>query len=153
MKTLEFFSNLFRADYDRHQGVRPIQIYVIRMVFGLAFVFVGIESWSTIIGHEGEWRNLDAIAFSVWAAYSALCALGVINPLKMLPIMVFIIFYKTIWLFIVAFPLWVAGTWIGSPAEEMTKVFLWVILPMVAMPWKYFFISFMQKNKVASVLG
>jgi hypothetical protein len=33
--------------------------------------------------------------------------------------------------------LWSANQLAGSPAEEMTNAFLWVVLPIVAMPWKY----------------
>jgi hypothetical protein len=33
--------------------------------------------------------------------------------------------------------LWSVNQLAGSPAEEMTNAFLWVVLPIVAMPWKY----------------
>jgi hypothetical protein len=57
----------------------------------------------------------------------------------MLPIMVFMIFYKTLWLIVVAYPLWRSGELAGSEAEGMTNVFIWVILPMLGMPWGYFY--------------
>jgi len=47
--------------------------------------------------------------------------------------------YKVIWLIIVAFPLWSSNRLIGSTAEGLTYSFLWVVLPILAMPWKYFF--------------
>jgi hypothetical protein len=34
----------------------------------------------------------------------------------------------------VAYPLWSSQQLVGSPAEEMTYAFLWVILPIIAMP-------------------
>jgi hypothetical protein len=49
----------------------------------------------------------------------------------------FEILYKIIWLVIVAYPLWSRNQLGGSPAEEMTHAFVWVILPIVAMPWAY----------------
>ena len=51
----------------------------------------------------------------------------------------FEIFYKIIWLVVVAYPLWSTHQLAGSPAEGMTRAFLWVILPIVAMPWSYAF--------------
>jgi hypothetical protein len=147
MKLFAFINRLFVRDEAHYQGVRPIQIYVMRLVFALAFLFVGFDSWMAIITHEGNWQNLDAIAFSAWAAYATMSVLGVIATLRMLPIMVFMIFYKTIWLCIVALPLWLDGTLIGSPAEGMTKIFIWVALPMVAMPWGYFFGSLGRREK------
>jgi len=78
-----------------------------------------------------------ALAFCVWAAYPTLAVLGLIHPLKMLPLMMFTIFYKSIWLIIVAYPLWRGGTLTGNPAEEMTKVFLMTPLVIAAVPWGY----------------
>lgn len=62
----------------------------------------------------------------MWAAYSVLAICGLINPLKWLPIVMFEIFYKIIWLVVVAYPLWSTHQLAGSPAEGMTRAFLWV---------------------------
>lgn len=142
MKTATFLSGLLARDFARYDGVRPIQVYLLRLVFMLTLVFVGTSSWSAIASHTGEWKPLSAVAFSVWAAYATLSVLGIFKPLRMLPLIAFQIFYKTIWLCIVAYPLWRNGTLTGSDAEQMTKTFLWVILPIIAMPWKYFFTGF-----------
>jgi hypothetical protein len=44
-----------------------------------------------------------------------------------------------LWLMVVAYPLWSAGTLVGSSAEGTTSAFLWVLLPIVAVPWGYVF--------------
>ena len=141
---------IFAPDYARYEGVRPINVYLLRLVFTLTFLFVGIGSWTVILKHDGEWKALDAVAWCVWAAYSTLSALGIWKPLKMLPILAFQIFYKVIWLIIVAYPLSVSGELIGSEYERMTNDFLWVGLPIVAMPWGYFFRSFLRTNALTS---
>ena len=51
--------------------------------------------------------------------------LGIIRPLKMLPILLLEIFYKVLWLILVAYPLWSQGKLAGSPAEDITSGFLW----------------------------
>ena len=43
------------------------------------------------------------------------------------------------WLLDAAYPLWSTDRLAGSPAEERTYAFLWVVLPIIAMPWKYAF--------------
>jgi hypothetical protein len=73
----------------------------------------------------------------------------VLRPLKMLPIVLFEIVYKTAWLVIVAYPLWLKGALIGSSAEGMTRVFVWVIFPIVSMPWRYFFRTHILGKKIA----
>jgi hypothetical protein len=128
---------LFKPDPERYEGVRPINVYLLRLLFLLVFVFVGYDSWTYILNHKGSWDHVKAAAFCMWASYSLLSILGVLHPLKMLPIVIFEILYKTVWLIIVAYPLWSANQLAGSPAEGMTNAFLWVVLPIVAMPWKY----------------
>jgi hypothetical protein len=54
-----------------------------------------------------------------------------------LPILLLEIFYKVLWLIIVAYPLWSASTLAGSSAEGTTSAFLWVLLPIIAVPWAY----------------
>ena len=38
---------------------------------------------------------------------------------------------------VVAYPLWSNNELAGSAAEEMTYAFSWVVLAIVAMPWRY----------------
>jgi hypothetical protein len=65
--------------------------------------------------------------------------------LRMLPILLLEIFYKVLWLTVVAYPLWSTGALAGSSAEGMTSAFLWVLLPIVAVPWGYVFGAYIYK--------
>ena len=130
-------ARIFAPDHARYEGVRPINIWLLRLIYFMMLVFVGTDAWGAIVRHTGSWDHVRAVAFCVWAAYSTLSLLGVIHPLRMLPIMLFMIFYKALWLIVVALPLWRAGTLAGSPAEAMTYVFLWLPLPIIAVPWGY----------------
>ena len=138
---------VFKPDDERYEGVRPFNIYLLRLLFFLVFVFVGYDSWTSILNHEGSWDHVKAAALCMWATYSLLSILGIFYPLKMLPLVLFEIIYKILWLIIVAYPLWSADRLAGSPAEEMTKAFLWVVLPIVAMPWKYAFDKYVLNRK------
>lgn len=145
---------MFSADYDRYEGVRPIQVYLLRVLFVLVFVFVGFDSWSAIVNHQGAWKPIHAAAVCMWASYSVVCVLGIFRPLTLLPMVAFEILYKVVWLTIVAYPLWKTNQLAGSPAEEMTNAFLWVVLPIVAMPWKYAFQTYVLGcTKPARVTG
>ena len=142
--------NIFLPDYENYEGVRRINIYVMRLFFALMFVFVATDSWTVILTHEGAWDPTRAVAWCTWAAYSTLALLGVFHTLRMLPIMIFMIFYKGLWLAVVAYPLWSAGTLKGSPAEEMAYMFSGIIIPILFVPWKYVFkkyILFETKKK------
>lgn len=137
----------FGPDYERYEGVYKINIYLLRLLYLLMIVFVGSDSWTAIFTHQGPWDHVKAVAFCVWAAYSTLSILGLINPLKMLPIILFEIFYKSIWLVIVAYPLWSTHQLAGSSAEGMTNAFLWLPLPLIATPWGYVFRTYFSFPK------
>ena len=138
---------IFTPNYERYEGVRPINIYLLRLLYFLMAFFVATESWTSIINHQGPWDHIRAVATCVWAAYATLSVFGLFHPLKWLPIMIFMIFYKSLWLLVVAYPLWREGTLAGSPAEEMTKTFLIIPLPIIAVPWKYVFENYIYKPK------
>ncbi|HTD39905.1 MAG TPA: hypothetical protein VK671_04735 [Mucilaginibacter sp.] len=131
--------NIFKRDYDRYDGVPKINIYLLRVLYILMFIFLSYDSWVHILNHKGNWEVTDATAWCVWLGYGAISWIGIIHPLKMLPIVLLEIVYKTAWLFIVAYPLWTKNELTGSPVEATTYVFTLVILPIVAMPWRYFF--------------
>lgn len=138
---------IFKPDYARYDGVRPINIFMLRLLFLLVVVFVASDTWSAIFTHEGPWDHVRAAAVCMWASYSILSVFGLINPLRWLPIVMFEIVYKLTWLIIVAYPLWSTNQLVGSPAEEMTYAFMWVLLPIVAMPWGYAFRTYMWTSK------
>ena len=138
---------IFTPDYRHYEGVRPINIYLLRLMYFLMLVFVGSDSWKAIITHEGPWDHLRAVAFCVWASYSTLSVLGLIHPLKMLPLMIFMIGYKLLWLVVIAYPLWRANALAGSPAEGLTYVFMWIPLPIIAVPWKYVFQNYVLPSR------
>jgi hypothetical protein len=139
--------SIFQPDYARYEGVRPINIYLMRVLYLLMVVFVGKDSWIYIFTHQGAWDPKEAMEWSVWAAFATLAVLGFFRPVKMLPILFLEIFYKVLWLILIAYPLWKAGTLSGSPAAGMTYAFLWVILPIVAVPWGYVFKTYVINVK------
>jgi hypothetical protein len=130
---------------ERYEGVPRINIYLLRLLYVLMFFVLGRLTWTHILTHPGPWDPTNAVAWCVWTAFATLAGLGIIRPLKMLPIVLLEIFYKVLWLILVAYPLWSKGTLAGSPAEGITSQFLWVILPIVAVPWGYAFTSYVYK--------
>ena len=135
----KFIGNVFKRDHQNYEGVYRINIYLLRLLFFLIIIFVGPESWHYIFNFKSTGDHVKAAAYAIWASYSVLAIIGFIKPLLMIPIVLLEILYKLIWLTIVAYPLWSSGKLIGSPAEEMTFAFVWVILAIIAVPWKYIF--------------
>ena len=127
----------FQSDPQRYEGVRPAQIWGLRLFFFLMLVFVTPEAWSALLQHDGPWDPVRAATFCVWATYPALALFGVFRPLRWLPLMFFTVGYKSLWLYFIAWPLWMSGTLVGSRAEEMAFAFAFVPLMAAVVPWSY----------------
>jgi hypothetical protein len=135
---------------DKYEGVRRVNIYLLRLLYILMFFVLGKETWTHILTHQGPWDPTNAVVWCVWTAFATLAGIGIVRPVKMLPIVLLEIFYKVLWLILVAYPLWSKGTLAGSPAESTTSSFLWVILPIVAVPWGYVFVNYLYKPKAVA---
>jgi hypothetical protein len=131
------FRYLFASNPQRYEGVRPINIWGLRLFYLLMLVFVATDAWRGLLTHHGPWDPVRAVAVCVWATYPALALFGLIHPLRWLPLMFFTIGYKTLWLAFVAFPMWQSGTLAGSPAEEIAYAFAGVPLLAAVVPWGY----------------
>ena len=128
---------IFKRNFDKYEGVRPINIYLLRLLFALVFLAVGSDSWGGILRHHGPWDPVRAAAVCMWAGYSVLSIFGVFQPLKWLPFVLFELVYKLTWLIAVAYPLWKAHALWGTPAGEIANAFLWFPLALFAVPWRY----------------
>lgn len=127
----------FFAPAPHHDGVRPVQIWGLRLFYLLMLVFVTPTAWQALLTHQGPWDPLRAVAIAVWATYPALALFGLLRPLRWLPLMFFTIGYKAIWLAFIAYPLWQAGTLWGTPTGEVAASFLALPLLAAVVPWGY----------------
>jgi hypothetical protein len=141
-REVSFLARLFTPDHARYEGVRPIHIYLLRTLYVLMFVGVGLPMWRDILGGRIPTDHVRAVAFCVWAAYPTLGLLGLRRPLQMLPLVLFMLFYKTLWLLAYAYPLWAAGRLGSAAPAEMAQVFRGVIFIYPLLPWGYIWRSF-----------
>jgi hypothetical protein len=59
----------------------------------------------------------------------------------------FMVLYKGLWLIVVAYPLWKTNTLKGSSAEELSNIFIWIVIPLLFIPWKYVFKNYILPLK------
>jgi hypothetical protein len=68
----------------QYEGVRPLNIYLLRLVFILMFFVLGKVTWTNILTHRGSWEPDDAMAWCVWTAFATLAGLGIFRLRKRL---------------------------------------------------------------------
>ena len=124
-------------DFQRYEGVRPVQVWGLRLFYLLMLLLVATDAWGGLLRHQGPWDPVRAAALCVWATYPTLAVFGLFRPLRWLPLMIFTIGYKTLWWIFVAWPMWQAGTLAGSNAQEMAFAFAFAPVLALVVPWNY----------------
>ena len=118
------------------QTVSLTRLYMLRTVYLIIAVGLGLVIWPGVIHHDKPWDLMQGFVNCMLAAFGLLCALGIRYPLQMLPVLLWELSWKTLWLIVVALPAWRAGPLDQPMLENLFAVGLVVIIP-IAMPWGY----------------
>ena len=117
------------------------RLYLMRLLYALNFVMLGLSVWPELINHAGAWDPVKGVAFSFWAALSALSVLGLRYPLKMVPLLLLQMLYKSIWVIGVALPLWYTFRSI-----ELTRIMgMGAVVDLIVIPWPYVIANYVKK--------
>jgi len=124
--------------------VSLLRIYVLRGMYLFIVAGLGIFLWPGIISPARHGALVGTSQAScMLAAFSLLCALGLRYPLKMLPVLLWEVLWKTLWLLLVPFPQWLAGHVDESLQPDIFACSL-VVLVYLAIPWGYVYRHFVK---------
>ncbi|MBD1582002.1 hypothetical protein [Pseudoalteromonas sp. S16_S37] len=138
--------NYLLSRHEKYDGIRPINIYAMQLIYTLMATLLAFDVWSYIISYEQVWNSSEAMDWSVWAAFSLFALIGIFKPVKMMPILLLEITYKLIWLILVALPLYNNGSLSDESTDGMLFPFILVILPIIAIPWGYVFKTYFKPS-------
>lgn len=124
--------------------VSLFRLYLLRATYLLMVVGLGVNIWPGILHHGPDWPLMDGVVSCLLGAMALLAILGLRYPLQMLPLLLFELTWKSVWLVAVAVPLWSARqmdaeTWDTAWACLMGAIFLVVI------PWPYVVANYVLK--------
>jgi hypothetical protein len=120
------------AEHD----VSLLRLYLLRAMYLLVVVGLGVVVWPGIIHRTAPWTLNGGVVTCMLAAFSLLCALGLRYPLQMLPVLMWELLWKAIWLGIVAYPAWADGSIDAATTASAIECMVVVLIPIV-MPWGY----------------
>jgi hypothetical protein len=117
-------------------GVSKVRLVVLRTVYALIVVGLALFIWPTLIAQLPAPAHYHGIVMVMLAAFSILCALGTRYPLQMLPMLLWELLWKSMWLLLIALPRWLAGTMDSATTQTMIDCVA-VVLVLFAIPWGY----------------
>jgi hypothetical protein len=98
-------------------------------------VGLAITKWPELVSHD-PWELKEGTVVTMLVAMSVLALFGLRYPQRMLPILLFEVGWKLLWLGTVAAPLWLDGNLSGATREQVVKV-LWVTVVIAVVPWRH----------------
>ena len=117
------------------------RLYALRAGYLLLVVGLGLVIWPGIIHHDKPWSLMGGVVQCMLGAMGALAVVGLRYPLKMLPLLLFEMAWKALWLIVVALPLWRAGTVNADTAETAIECLMAVVF-VVIVPWRYVAVTY-----------
>jgi hypothetical protein len=124
--------------------VSLFRLYALRAGYLLIAVGLAATVWPLIINHSPQWPLMNSVVCSLLAAMSVLAAVGIRYPLQMLPVLLFEIVWKSIWLIAVALPLWSANQIDARTWETVSDcLFGAILIPLI--PWRYVVSQYVTK--------
>lgn len=113
------------------------RINAMRFLFLLmAVVMGGLFVWPQLLFESANWDVMRGLAKSMLAALALLSLLGVRYPLQMLPLMLYEVTWKTIWIILIAGRAWMAGKW-NTDLESLFTDCIGIIIAFFIIPWPY----------------
>lgn len=115
-------------------GVSTLRLYVLRATYLLLIVGLGAVIVPSVLSHEAAARGvIPSLLCGVWL----LAFVGLKYPLRMLPLLMFELAWKTMWLVSFGLPQWMSGQQPPTFAEDFKAIVAGVILMPIVIPWGY----------------
>ena len=118
------------------------RLWVLRAMYLLLIVGLGAVNLPGLISHEPASRGvIPSFLGAIWL----LAFLGLRYPLQMLPLLLFELAWKTIWLFDYGLPQRLSGRMPPTFAEDFQAIAAGVILVPLVIPWGYVYRRYIKQ--------
>jgi len=127
---------------DPEGEVSVVRLHVLRATYLLLVVGLGATIVPVLFSHEPIARGvIPSLLGAVWLLAFA----GLRYPLQMLPLLLFELAWKTIWLIGFGLPQWSSGLVPPTFAEDFTAIAAGVILMPIVIPWGYVYRHYIRQ--------
>ena len=123
--------------------VSMFRLHLMRATYLLIAVGLSVEIWPQILNHP---MAMHSATTSLLAGISLLAVVGLRFPLKMLPLLMFELVWKSIWLIAIAYPLWSANRMDADVWDTVRACVMGVVIMPIAIPWPYVWKNYVKAS-------
>ena len=117
--------------------VSIFRLYLLRAMYLLIAAGLGFTVWPLIISPPAMGADSKTVVRALLGALALVSLLGLRYPLRMLPILLFELLWKIIWVVAFALPLWLKNSLDTYGQETLFACMMGVILVPLIVPWGY----------------
>lgn len=136
------------ADVTSRGGISEVslfRLYTLRVSYLVMAGGLGVFVWPVVFHHTNEFAATGGVRCALLAGLGLTAVLGLRYPVQMLPILLFELCWKAIYLIAFALPMWSAHQITAMAAEDIKAVLMVVIfIPLI--PWRYVFANYVMKR-------
>jgi hypothetical protein len=124
--------------------VSPARLWVMRAMYLVMAAGIGTTIWPLIISHGSTLPRMTGVAFALLGTIGLLSLLGLRYPLQMIPLLLFELTWKAIWLTAFALPRWLDGALDAGMRSSVFDTSLGAILLLV-IPWRHVWANYVER--------
>ena len=121
------------------------RLHALRAMYALVVVGLASVVWPQFFGRTQPWPLAAGVKSCMMVSFSLLAILGLRYPLQMLPVLLWELLWKTVWLAAIALPLWLSGGMdertLGTAGECSLVVLVWLVIP-----WRHVFERYVRQR-------
>jgi hypothetical protein len=117
--------------------VSSIRLTILRAMYAVMGFALGYQQFPLFF-HHPQWPLTNGMAHCFLAALAALSLVGIVYPLRMLPVLIYELAWKSFWLLGIALPLWLTNQ-VDADTRQMFYESIGVVILIPIIPWRFFF--------------
>lgn len=120
----------------RDAQLSPLRRRLLQLAYLIIVVGLGVILWPTLLTPGQDWSLMSGVVKSMLASMSLLAIIGLFRPVEMLPLLMFEVGWKLIWLLRMALPMWQEEP-LDAAASQTLFECLFVFPFMLLIPWDH----------------
>ena len=117
--------------------VSTFRLYLLRAGYLIIVVGLALMIWPGIVRPPQNLSHMGAVVRSLLGAVSLLALLGIRYPLKMLPLLLFELLWKSVWVLAFGLRPWSAGRLDAGTEKTLGECIFGIALVLLVTPWGY----------------
>ncbi|MBW3565406.1 MAG: hypothetical protein KY459_11830 [Acidobacteria bacterium] len=117
--------------------VSTLRLYLLRGMYLLIAVGLAATIWPHILSPSSLVAGPSSVIRALLGALAVMCLLGLRYPLQMLPLLLFELLWKVIWVTASAIPMWLGPGLDAYASETLFACLMGVVLVPIVIPWGY----------------